>query len=36
MQATNILQKSVLTLAIALFSFYGLSQEGTQKQTKKR
>lgn len=34
MQATNILQKSVLTLAIALFSFYGLSQDGKPRQTK--
>ncbi|MDG1333117.1 MAG: hypothetical protein P8P74_12360 [Crocinitomicaceae bacterium] len=34
MQATNILQKSVLTFAIALFSFYGLSQDGKPRQTK--
>jgi len=35
MQVTNILQKSVLTFAIALFSFCGFSQDGTPKQTKK-
>lgn len=35
MQVTNTLQKSVLALAIALFSFYGLSQDETPRQTKK-
>ena len=35
MQVTNILQKSVLAITVALFSFYGLSQDGTPKQTKK-
>ena len=35
MHVTHILQKSVLTFAIALFSFYGLSQDDTPKQSKK-
>jgi len=35
MQGRLTLKKSVLTLIIALFSFYGLSQSGNQQQTKK-
>jgi uncharacterized small protein (DUF1192 family) len=35
MQVTNTLQKSILALAVALFSFYGLSQDETPRQTKK-
>jgi hypothetical protein len=35
MQTNHTLRKSVLTVAIALFSFYGLSQPGGAKQSKK-
>lgn len=35
MQVTNTLHKSVLAIAIALFSFVGLSQDETPKQSKK-
>lgn len=35
MQTQYTLQKTILTLAIALFSFYGLSQTGADRQTKK-
>lgn len=35
MRTKYTLQKSILTIAIALFSFYGLSQPGADRQTKK-
>lgn len=35
MQVTITLRKSILAIAVALFSFYGLSQDGTPRQSKK-
>lgn len=35
MRIKNILSNSILTIAIALFSFYGLSQPDTARQSKK-
>ena len=35
MRTINTLQKSILTIAIALFSFYGFSQPGGNNQSKK-
>jgi formate dehydrogenase maturation protein FdhE len=35
MHTTTTFQKSILTIAIALFSFYGLSQPGNKQQSKK-
>ena len=35
MQARILLQKSILTFVIALFSFYGFSQDETPQQSKK-
>ena len=35
MLVKNTFTKSILTIAVALFSFYGLSQKGDVKQTKK-
>ncbi|MFK7784037.1 MAG: hypothetical protein AB8B56_02915 [Crocinitomicaceae bacterium] len=35
MQVTNTLRKSMLAFAVALFSFYGLSQDEAPRQTKK-
>ncbi|MCJ8291852.1 MAG: hypothetical protein HRT58_17440 [Crocinitomicaceae bacterium] len=35
MQTKNTIQKSILTIAVALFSFYGLSQSGHKQQSKK-